>query len=110
MALSDYKSRHLHSFIHGVSSRQPDSFSMATNEDLEKTVPSLSSEGAATLTHDMEQQLTADDATDAKKDMDAKDPDLVDWDGEDDPENPLNWPASKKLPLMFVISFITMLS
>ncbi|PVI06408.1 MFS general substrate transporter, partial [Periconia macrospinosa] len=83
---------------------------MATNEDVEKTVLSLSSEGAATLTHDMEQQPTADDATDPKDDIDVKDPDIVDWEGEDDPENPLNWPLSKKLPQMFVVSFITMLS
>lgn len=37
-------------------------------------------------------------------------PDLVDWDGPDDPENPFNWPSYKKwrqLMFMAVNTFLT---
>lgn len=37
-------------------------------------------------------------------------PDLVDWDGPDDPENPFNWPSYKKwrqLMFMSVNTFLT---
>ena len=48
----------------------------------------------------------ASDATKAKE----MDPNIVDWDGSDDPENPLNWPFRKKFAAIALISFITMLS
>ncbi|KAJ5724131.1 major facilitator superfamily domain-containing protein, partial [Penicillium malachiteum] len=41
------------------------------------------------------------------------DPDLVDWDGPDDPENPFNWPSYKKwrqLILMAINTFLTPLA
>jgi hypothetical protein len=34
----------------------------------------------------------------------AVDPNLVDWDGPDDPERPLNWPKRKKWANVFMIS------
>ena len=39
-----------------------------------------------------------------------QDPNIVDWDGPNDPENPLNWPTSKKVTAIGVISLITLLS
>ncbi|KAI4160852.1 MAG: hypothetical protein LQ342_005377 [Letrouitia transgressa] len=39
-----------------------------------------------------------------------KDPNVVDWDGPEDPENPLNWPTSKKLAAIAIVSMITLLS
>lgn len=39
-----------------------------------------------------------------------RDPDLVDWDGPDDPENPFNWPSYKKwrqLIFMAINTFLT---
>jgi len=39
-----------------------------------------------------------------------KDPNIVDWDGPDDPTNPLNWPARRKATIIGVVSFITFLS
>ena len=38
------------------------------------------------------------------------DPDLVDWDGPDDPENPLNWPAKRKYMNIALLSIITLLT
>ena len=40
----------------------------------------------------------------------SRDPNIVDWDGPDDPENPLNWPTSKKLSTLSMVSIITFLS
>lgn len=34
-----------------------------------------------------------------------KDPDLVDWDGPDDPENPMNWPVQRKWVVTMVLAW-----
>lgn len=34
----------------------------------------------------------------------------VGWDGPDDPQNPLNWPAKKKWANIFALSFMTILT
>lgn len=36
-----------------------------------------------------------------------KDPNLIVWDGPNDPENPMNWPASKKWIITVVLGFMT---
>lgn len=38
-----------------------------------------------------------------------KDPNIVDWDGPLDPQNPLNWPLSKKVINITTISLITVI-
>jgi hypothetical protein len=38
-----------------------------------------------------------------------KDPDIVDWDGPNDPENPLNWSRAKKWTTVSIISIITLI-
>ncbi|CAI6337308.1 unnamed protein product [Periconia digitata] len=76
----------------------------------EGTAPSTSSTDAKSLTRDPEHQPTEDDVDMEKVETGAKDPDIVDWDGDNDPENPLNWPRSKRLPVIIVVSFVAMLS
>jgi multidrug resistance protein len=39
-----------------------------------------------------------------------RDPNIVDWDGPDDPANPMNWSSSKKVTAIGIVSLITMLS
>ncbi|MCJ1314537.1 hypothetical protein MMC25_008219 [Agyrium rufum] len=39
-----------------------------------------------------------------------QDPNVVDWNGPEDPENPMNWSASKKITAVGIVSLITMLS
>lgn len=41
---------------------------------------------------------------------DTADPNIVDWDGPDDPENPLNWPARKKWTHIILLATITTLT
>lgn len=38
------------------------------------------------------------------------DSNIVDWDGPDDPTNPMNWSSSKKVVAIGIVSLITMLS
>ena len=43
-------------------------------------------------------------------DQEGRDPDLVTWDGPDDPQNPMNWPSSTKwlnIGILSVLSIIT---
>lgn len=35
---------------------------------------------------------------------------IVDWDGENDPENPLNWSKSKRISQVVLVSAITMIT
>lgn len=61
--------------------------------------------GAITTTEDVaaEQQ--------AKKDADIQqDPNLVNWDGEDDPANPMNWPEAMKWRNIALLSFTTLVT
>jgi hypothetical protein len=39
-----------------------------------------------------------------------RDPNIVDWDGPDDPENPLNWTTKRKVSATLSISLITFLT
>lgn len=38
------------------------------------------------------------------------DPNIVDWDGPDDPQNPMNWPDSKKWLNVAVLSILTIIT
>ncbi|PWI66704.1 hypothetical protein PCL_04842 [Purpureocillium lilacinum] len=40
----------------------------------------------------------------------ARDPTVVDWDGPDDPANPMNWPLSQKAAAIAIVSAITFVS
>lgn len=39
-----------------------------------------------------------------------KDPNVVTWDGPDDPENPMNWPMKKKWTNIAVLSILTLVT
>ena len=41
---------------------------------------------------------------------DSQDPNIVDWDGPDDPLNPMNWAASRRWGMIAVVSAITFLT
>jgi hypothetical protein len=38
------------------------------------------------------------------------DPNMVDWDGSDDPEDPMNWPDSKKWTNISILSLLTVVT
>lgn len=39
-----------------------------------------------------------------------KDPNIVDWDGPDDPENPMNWSRNKKITAIVIVAVLAFLS
>lgn len=45
-----------------------------------------------------------------KQGVQASDPNIVDWDGPDDPENPLNWSSGLKWGIVSTISSITFIT
>lgn len=58
-----------------------------------------------------EGQLTDDEEnTAAATAPDTSDPNLVTWEGSDDPENPKNWPFPKKWGVVFIVSMFTFVS
>ncbi|OQD60461.1 hypothetical protein PENPOL_c023G02237 [Penicillium polonicum] len=56
---------------------------------------------------DSEIEASVDD-TDLSKPTELKDPNVIDWDGPDDPANPLNWPASRKNIHVAIVSIFTL--
>ena len=38
------------------------------------------------------------------------DPDLVTWDGDNDPQNPMNWPEKKKWSNLGILSLLTLIT
>lgn len=46
-------------------------------------------------------------AHESEKPTEEKDSNLIEWNGPDDPENPMNWPRSKKWIITVVLGFMT---
>ena len=46
----------------------------------------------------------------SERDENHEDPNIVDWDGPNDPENPLNWPESRKTINLLLLSVLTIIS
>jgi len=53
-------------------------------------------------------ETTGSDSTTEEKAP--EDPNIVDWDGPDDPANPMNWSSTKKIGSITMVTFLTMLS
>ncbi|KAF2015716.1 MFS general substrate transporter [Aaosphaeria arxii CBS 175.79] len=82
----------------------PSTANNSTNVDIEKAIPSQ-----AGSTHSDERTLSEDLPKEAQA-QEAADPDLVDWDGPDDPKNPQNWPDSKKWGMIAVLAAVTLVT
>ena len=62
--------------------------------------------GAALSTYTDERTLSGDAAVQEE----ARDPNVVDWDGPDDPANPQNWPAKKKWSIIAALGAVTFIT
>lgn len=60
--------------------------------------------GHENATEDAEKKITI------APECSSKDSNIVDWDGPDDPQNPLNWSTSRKVAALGTVSLITVLS
>ncbi|PSN68463.1 rade putative MSF transporter [Corynespora cassiicola Philippines] len=79
---------------------------MSTRSSTEGSNSSPNGEPAA---HDVEKAQIGATAP-ANQELKGAEPELVDWDGPDDPENPQNWPARKKWLNVGVLAAITFFS
>ncbi|KAL2756983.1 hypothetical protein ACRALDRAFT_1049216 [Sodiomyces alcalophilus JCM 7366] len=82
---------------------------LATDHDVEAAVTesrlqSVLEEGSASATTNVDSGAAS---TNSKIE---RDPNVVDWDGPDDPENPLNWPESRKWLGLSLISAMTLVT
>ena len=80
--------------------------------DLEKGVHELNSDlEAATIVPETDSEPTSrDGAAGEKGDAESKDPNVVSWDGPDDPTNPMNWTMRKKWSNVAVLSILTIIT
>jgi hypothetical protein len=97
--LQDEKTAEAYIQGHDAPEHQPQ---IPPEADMEKGVPSKT-----TSTHS--DDPTLGDASTTREAQD-HDPNIVDWDGLSDPENPQNWPKSKKWRLVFCLSLITLIT
>lgn len=63
-------------------------------------------ESTTTIDEERGPAIIADDTKQEK----ATDPNVIDFDGPNDPENPMNWSSTKKSTSLAIVSFITFLS
>jgi len=83
---------------------------MAFNLDLEKTAAAAREfdsdlDAAATIVNSDRGSTSGRDDDEEKRD-----PNLVSWDGPNDPENPMNWPDKKKWANIAVLSIMTVVT
>jgi hypothetical protein len=82
-----------------------------TNQEVEKT-----SNASPTNSEDVNKEENIPNAAEVTErgEVNNKDTDTnasaIGWDGDDDPENPMNWPESKKWGMVVVLSVITFLT
>lgn len=68
-------------------------------------------QGFARLELDLEKVMSKHEDGDVAVTVEVtNDPNVINWDGPDDPENPLNWPALKKWTNIAFLSAITFLT
>jgi hypothetical protein len=77
--------------------------------DLEKGLGNETVVSMTSLGEDS-QKTEAEIPQHSRPDSDAKDPNLVTWDGPDDPENPFNWKTYKKARQLVFMAFNTFLT
>ncbi|KAF1998002.1 MFS general substrate transporter [Amniculicola lignicola CBS 123094] len=105
MDLKEEKPEKAHGAGPDAEARSPGEAARDDNIDIEKAAQS--NVGSA------HSELTLEEGTSADKDKeqhDSEDPNIVDWDGPDDPQNPMNWPAKKKWGVIAVLSLVTLIT
>lgn len=94
---------------------------MSELKDLERGVTNLSGAGihpvqeAGDGAHTGEEKVVKSGGASEKtmsthQDETEIDPNIVDWDGPDDPQNPMNWPTWRKLVSVGIVSAITFIT
>ncbi|KAF2684806.1 MFS general substrate transporter [Lentithecium fluviatile CBS 122367] len=98
--LQDEKTAEAYEQGHDVDRTSNQATYLSPNADIEKGAQS----GAASTISD-EKTLEESPAAESQTD-----PDIVDWDGPDDPENPLNWSKGRKWGLIACLGAVTLVT
>jgi hypothetical protein len=69
---------------------------------------SITNSASERVSIDIDMEKSSDQAKDT--DMTEKDPEIVDFDGPDDPESPENWSSSRKVTAIVIVTAMTLLS
>jgi hypothetical protein len=59
---------------------------------------------------DLEKGPPVEAVAEEPKEDEPRDPNIVDWEGPDDPEKPMNWSVAKKWSNIAILSFLTLLT
>jgi DHA1 family multidrug resistance protein-like MFS transporter len=101
---------------------QPEHHRLQFGDEFDNSYDFPAQEGETVNSSDSESQLDSDkdlEKGDAKEDnikaekakreeQQEKDPNLIEWDGPNDPENPMNWPATKKWRVTIAMGLMTL--
>lgn len=98
--LEDKEAKNAYLHGHDADAVNQDTFS----KDVEKGI-----ESHAHSTHTGDATLSEEPSNDAVEEEES-DPNIVDWDGPDDPENPQNWKASKKWGIIAALGLVTLIT
>lgn len=85
---------------------------VATDADLERGMDWQKPQAGLSVIDSQQQEeksASADPTEKPRQDV-SQDPDIVDWDGPDDPQNPQNWPENKKWMNIALISGMTLVT
>lgn len=89
---------------------QQDALAKETSAEADKTDGrhSSSSSSSRHISNEKDMEKGVAEAT-SEEDKEPRDPNIVDWDGPEDPDNPYNWPAKKKWANIAILSLLTLL-
>lgn len=90
--------------VETTTSKNPDSLTKEASADGEKTTDRHSSLSSSPKNGERDVEKGQAEAM-----TEPVDPNIVDWEGSDDPENPYNWPAKKKWWNIAILSMLTFL-
>ncbi|KAF2648685.1 MFS general substrate transporter [Lophiostoma macrostomum CBS 122681] len=114
---SDANSLHLTETERRTAAAAEDSDSSSTSSDKtfearieEQETPVQEVRDGIPDKHDVEARPQLEKAKSSKSTRSARDPNLVDWEGPDDPLNPKNWTMKRKWAATFIVSAFTLVS
>jgi|SRR5690242_2975449 len=91
---------------HDLNEKECEAYQQSQDADTITTDVEKGAQSQALSTHTDERTLSSD----APVQEEARDPNVVDWDGPDDPANPLNWPAKKKWSIIAALGAVTFIT
>jgi multidrug resistance protein len=89
-----------------LNEKESEAYQQGQDADTFIADPEKGAQSQALSTHTDERTLSA--GTPAQDE--AREPNIVDWDGPDDPANPLNWPAKKKWSIIAALGAVTLIT